>query len=75
MSAAAAVHVRISVCFLIHVTASEVSAVVGDGQLRRLFFHHRSSECHQTRRQHIHAPPEGSRLGELIDCLRKRQPA
>ena len=38
-----AVQVWIFVCFLIYVTASELNALVGDGQLRRLFFHHRSS--------------------------------
>lgn len=87
-----AVQVWIFVCFLLYVTASELNALVGDGQLRRLFFHHRSSEYGLTRRQHIRAlmeisrlardtpherlldpaTPQGSRLAELIDRLRRR---
>ena len=87
-----AVQVWIFVCFLLYVTASELNALVGDGQLRRLFFHHRSSEYRLTRRQHIRAlteisrlardtprerlldptTPQGSRLAELIDRLRRR---
>lgn len=88
-----AVQVWIFVCFLLYVTASELNALVGDGQLRRLFFHHRSSEYRLTRRQHIRAlmeisrlardtpherlldpaTPQGSRLAELIDRLRRRE--
>lgn len=90
-----AVQIWIFTCFLIYVTASELNALVGDGRLRRLFFHHRSSEYRLTRRQHIRAlteisrlaentprerlldpaTPQGARLAELIDRLRKRQPA
>lgn len=90
-----AVQIWIFTCFLIYVTASELNALVGDGRLRRLFFHHRSSEYRLTRRQHIRALTEisrlaentprerlldpetaqGARLVELIDRLRKRQPA
>ena len=43
-----AVQIWIFVCFLLYVTASELNALVGDGQLRRLFFHHRSSEYRLT---------------------------
>jgi len=57
-----AVQIWIFVCFLLYVTASELNALVGDGQLRRLFFHHRSSEYRLTRRQHIRALMEISRL-------------
>ena len=87
-----AVQIWIFVSFLLYVTASELNALVGDGQLRRLFFHHRSSEYRLTRRQHIRAlmeisrlardtpherlldpaTPQGSRLSELIDRLRRR---
>ncbi|NQW52511.1 MAG: hypothetical protein HQ465_14845 [Rhodospirillales bacterium] len=87
-----AVQVWFFVCFLLYVTASELNALVGDGQLRRLFFHHRSSEYSLTRRQHIRAlmeisrlardtphdrlldpaTPQGNRLAELIDRLRRR---
>ena len=59
-----AVHLWIFICFLIYVTASELNALVGDGQLKRLFFHHRSSEYRLTRRQHIRALIEISRLAE-----------
>ena len=89
-----AVQVWIFVCFLLYVTASELNALVGHGQLRRLFFHHRSSEYGLTRRQHIRAlteisrlardtphdrlldpaTPQGNRLAELIDRLRRRNP-
>lgn len=88
-----AVQIWIFTCFLIYVAASELNALVGDGRLRRLFFHHRSSEYRLTRRQHIRAlteisrlaentprerlldpaTPQGARLVELIDRLRKRQ--
>lgn len=87
-----AVHVWIFICFLIYVTASELNALVGDGQLRRLFLQHRSSEYRLTRRQHVRAlmalsrlaentprerlldpaTPQGARLVELVDRLRKR---
>lgn len=59
-----AVHVWILICFLIYVTVTELNALVGDGRLARLFFHHRSSEYRLTRRQHIRALTEISRLAE-----------
>ncbi len=59
-----AVHLWIFICFFIYVTVSEVNALVGDGQLRRLFFTHRSSEYRLTRRQHVRALMEISRLAE-----------
>lgn len=59
-----AVQIWIFVCFLIYVAASELNALVGDGQFARLFFHHRSSEYRLTRRQHIRALMELSRLAE-----------
>ncbi|MBL0900278.1 MAG: hypothetical protein IBJ17_16490 [Reyranella sp.] len=88
-----AVQIWIFTCFLIYVAANELNALVGDGRLARLFFHHRSSEYRLTRRQHIRAlteisrlaedtprerlldptTPQGARLVELIDRLRKRQ--
>lgn len=60
----AAVHLWIFVCFLIYVTATEFNALVGRGQLFRLFFHHRSSEYGLTRQQHIGSLMELSRLAE-----------
>lgn len=59
-----AVHLWIFVCFLIYVTATEFNALVGRGQLFRLFFHHRSSEYGLTRQQHIGSLMELSRLAE-----------
>ena len=59
-----AVHLWIFVCFLIYVTATEFNVLVGQGQLFRLFFHHRSSEYGLTRQQHIRSLMELSRLAE-----------
>lgn len=59
-----AVHIWIFICFLIYVTASELVAILGEGQLFRLFFRHRSSEHRLTRRQHVRALMELSRLAE-----------
>lgn len=70
-----AVQVWIFVCFLLYVTASELNALVGDGQLRRLFFHHRSSEYRLTRRQHIRALMEISRLARDTPHERLLDPA
>lgn len=70
-----AVQVWIFVCFLLYVTANEMNALVGDGQLRRLFFHHRSSEYRLTRRQHIRALMEISRLARDTPHERLLDPA
>ncbi len=59
-----AVHLWIFVCFLVYVTATEFNALVGQGQLFRLFFHHRTSEYGLTRQQHIRSLMEFSRLAE-----------
>jgi len=59
-----AVHIWIFICFLIYVTATELNALVGDGRLFHLFFRHRSSDYHLTRRQHVRALLELSRLAE-----------
>lgn len=59
-----AVHLWIFVCFLVYVTATEFNALAGQGQLFRLFFHHRSSEYGLTRQQHIRSLMEFSRLAE-----------
>ena len=60
----AAVQIWIFVCFLIYVTATEFNALVGQGQLFRLFFRHRSAEYGLTRQQHIRSLMEFSRLAE-----------
>jgi hypothetical protein len=59
-----AVHLFIFLCFLVYVAATELNALIGDGQLFRLFFRHRSREHRLTRRQHIRALMELSRLAE-----------
>jgi hypothetical protein len=59
-----AVHVWIFICFLVYVAATEVNSLMGEGQLFRLFFRHRSREHRLTRRQHIRALMELSRLAE-----------
>jgi len=60
----AAVQIWIFTCFLIYVTATELSRLLGEGQLFRLFFRHRSSQHRLTRRQHVRALMELSRLAE-----------
>jgi hypothetical protein len=60
-----AVHLWIFICFVIYVTATELIALLGEGQLYRLFFHHRSSEHRLTRRRHVRALMELSRLAEM----------
>lgn len=60
----AAIQIWIFTCFLIYVTATEISYLLGDGQLFRLFFRHRSSQHRLTRRQHVRALMELSRLAE-----------
>ena len=60
----AAVQIWIFTCFLIYVTATELSSLLGEGQLFRLFFRHRSSQHRLTRRQHVRALMELSRLAE-----------
>ena len=57
-----AIQIWIFTCFLIYVIACELSALLGEGQLVRLFFRHRSSELRLTRRRHVRALTEISRL-------------
>jgi hypothetical protein len=60
----AAVQIWIFVSFLIYVTARELAYLMGEGQMFRLFFRHRSNEHRLTRRQHVRALMEISRLAE-----------
>ncbi|MDP1837787.1 MAG: hypothetical protein Q8N31_23305 [Reyranella sp.] len=60
----AAIQIWIFTCFLIYCTATELSALVGEGQMARLFLRHRSSQHRLTRRQHVRALMELSRLAE-----------
>jgi hypothetical protein len=60
----AAVQIWIFTCFLIWSTATELAHLLGEGQLFRLFFRHRSSQHRLTRRQHVRALMELSRLAE-----------
>ena len=59
-----AVQTWIFICFLIYVTATEVSSLLGEGQMFRLFFRHRSNQHRLTRRQHVRALMELSRLAD-----------
>jgi hypothetical protein len=52
----------IFVLFLVYVTASEVSELVGDGELFKIFFTRRSSELKSTRRARIRQLVRLSRL-------------
>ena len=60
----AAIQIWIFTCFLIWVMVTELSNLLGEGQLFRLFFRHRSSQHRLTRRQHVRALMELSRLAE-----------
>jgi hypothetical protein len=59
-----AIQIWLFTCFLIYVAVTELSALLGEGQLFRLFFRHRSSQHRLTRRQHVRALMELSRLAE-----------
>lgn len=69
-----AIQIWIFTCFLIYCTATELSALVGEGQMARLFFRHRSSQHRLTRRQHIRALMELSRLAETTPRERLLDP-
>jgi hypothetical protein len=71
----AAIQIWLFTCFLIYVTATELSALLGEGQLFRLFFRHRSSEHRLTRRQHVRALMELSRLAETTPRDKLLDPA
>jgi hypothetical protein len=71
----AAIQIWIFTCFLIYVTATELSALLGEGQLFRLFFRHRSSQHRLTRRQHVRALMELSRLAETTPRDKLLDPA
>src|SRR5260370_26360133 len=71
----AAIQIWLFTCFLIYVTATELSALLGEGQLFRLFFRHRSSEHRLTRRQHVRALMELSQLAETTPRDRLLHPA
>ena len=60
----AAVQIWIFTSFFVYVTATEIGSLMGEGQLLRLLFRHRSSEHRLTRRQHVRALMELSRLAE-----------
>ena len=71
----AAIQIWIFVCFLLYVTATEISYLLGEGQLFRLFFRHRSSQHRLTRRRHIRALMELSRLAETTPRNQLLDPA
>ena len=70
-----AIQIWIFTCFLIYVTATELSALLGEGQMARLFFRHRSAEHRLTRRQHVRALMELSRLAEATPREQLLDPA
>jgi hypothetical protein len=67
-----AVQLWVFALFLIYVTASELNALFGDGELRRILFTYRPSELQMTRRQRIRELVRLSRLadGHTIDAFR-----
>jgi hypothetical protein len=71
----AAIQIWIFICFLAYTTATELSYLLGEGQLFRLFFRHRSSQHRLTRRQHVRALMELSRLAETTPRERLLDPA
>ena len=60
----AAVQIWIFVLFLIYTTASELSALFGNGELAKIFFTRRSSDLKLTRRQRIRTLVKLGRLTE-----------
>ena len=71
----AAIQIWLFTCFLLYVTATELGALLGEGQLFRLFFRHRSSQHRLTRRQHVRALMELSRLAETTPREQLLDPA
>ena len=71
----AAIHIWLFICFLIYVTATELGRLLGEGQMFRLFFRHRSNEHRLTRRQHVRALMELSRLAETTPRDKLLDPA
>ena len=71
----AAIQIWLFTCFLLYVTATELSALLGEGQLFRLFFRHRSNQHRLTRRQHVRALMELSRLAETTPREKLLDPA
>jgi hypothetical protein len=69
-----AIQIWIFVCFLLYVTATELSYLLGEGQLFRLFFRHRSNQHRLTRRRHVRALMELSRLAETTPRERLLDP-
>lgn len=64
----AAIQIWIFTCFLIYVTATGLASLLGEGQLFRLFFRHRSSQHRLTRRQHVR--PDGAQPAGRDDTAR-----
>ena len=67
-----AAQIWIFVLFLVYVTASELNALFGDGELFKIFFVRRSSELKLTRRERIRQLTRLARLADThpIDVLR-----
>jgi hypothetical protein len=73
----AAIQIWIFVLFLIYVTATELNALFGDGELPRILFTRRSSELKLTRRQRLRTLVGISRLADAhtLDELADRASA
>lgn len=69
-----AIQMWVFVLFLIYVTASELNALFGDGELRRILFTRRASELQMTRRQRIRALVRLSRLADTHTAEAFRDP-
>jgi len=65
----------IFVLFLVYVTGSEISSLLGDGELYKIFFTRRSSELKSTRRARIRQLIRLSRLTEAHALETLRDPA
>ena len=71
----AAIQIWILVLFLIYVTATELNHLFGHGELRRIFFTHRSSELQLNRRQRIRELVRLSKLADTHTLAEFRDPA
>src|SRR6516164_6902657 len=71
----APIQIWILVLFLIYVTATELNHLFGHGELRRIFFTHRSSELQLNRRQRIRELVRLSKLADTHTLAEFRDPA
>jgi hypothetical protein len=65
----------ILVLFLLYCTAAEISSLLGDGELFRVFFRYHPTELKRTRRQRVRALVRLSALGRRHTAADFRDPA